>query len=126
MKHRILLAGVALAAAPVAAKGPHPEPLFDSDAPIKVTIQGPMRSLVSNRAEVPRPATMTVDGVTYPITLTTRGITRKTMQVCDFPPLRVAFTKPAPAGSLFDHQQQLKLVTHCKRAENCPQKELLE
>ena len=126
MKHRIVLAGVALAAAPVAAKGPHPEPLFDSDTPIKVTIQGPMRSLVSNRAEVPRPATMTVDGVTYPITLTTRGITRKTMQVCDFPPLRVAFTKPAPPGSLFDHQQHLKLVTHCKRAENFQQKVLLE
>jgi hypothetical protein len=126
MKHRIFLAGFALAASPAAAKGPHPEPLFDSDAPIKVTIQGPIRSLASNRTEVPRPATMTVDGVTYPITLTTRGITRKTIQVCDFPPLRVEFTRPAPAGSLFDHQQHLKLVTHCKRSPDFQQKVLLE
>ena len=43
-----------------------PTPLFASDAPIRVTIKGPMSSLASNRAEVPRPATMTVDGVAYP------------------------------------------------------------
>ena len=66
-----------------------PTPLFASDAPIHVTIQGPMTTLASNRAEIPRTATMTVDGVTYPITLTPRGITRKTSDICDFPPLRV-------------------------------------
>jgi hypothetical protein len=111
-------------AAPAAARPP--EALFASDAPIHVTIQGPMESLASNRAETPRPATMTADGVTYPITLTTRGITRKLRDICQFPPLRVELTRPGPPGSLFEHQHHLKLVTHCKRDAGFQQKLLLE
>jgi hypothetical protein len=101
-----------------------PTPLFASDAPIRVTLQGPMASLASNRSETPRPATMTVDGVTYPIALTPRGIFRKAN--CDFPPLRVELTRPAPAGSLFEHQHKLKLTAFCKRSEGFQQKILLE
>lgn len=121
-----ILAACVLAASSIAANARQPRPLFASDTPIRVTITGPMKLLASNRAKVARAATMTVDGVTYPITLTTRGISRRTIQVCDFPPLRVTFTKPAPDGSLFEHQKHLKLVTHCKRADNFQQKVLLE
>jgi hypothetical protein len=64
--------------------------------------------------------------VTYPIALSPRGITRKTTDICDFPPLRVQLTGAAPAGSLFDRQRRLKLVTHCKRAADFQQKVLLE
>jgi hypothetical protein len=126
MRASIFLAIIALAASPASAKKGEATPLFASDTPIHVTIQGPMGTLAGNRAEVPRPATMTVDGVTYPITLTTRGITRKTTDICDFPPLRVALTRPAPPGSLFEHQKHLKLVTHCKRDVGFQQKVLLE
>lgn len=127
MRFVAYFAALAAIALPAAAKPPVPaNPLFASDAPIKVTIQGPFAALSSNRAEIPRPATMTVDGVTYPITLSPRGITRRTSDVCDFPPLRVELTRPAPAGSLFDHQKRLKLVTHCKRAPDFQQKVLLE
>jgi len=127
MKSWVILATTALAscAASAVAAAP-PTPLFASDAPIHVTIQGPMASLASNRAETARPATMTVDGVAYPIALTPRGITRKTSDICDFPPLRVELTRAAPAGSLFDHQRKLKLVTHCKRSADFQQKVLLE
>ncbi|MEA3081310.1 MAG: hypothetical protein QOD54_978, partial [Sphingomonadales bacterium] len=115
------------ASAATAAKPPTPPtPLFASDAPIHLTIQGPISTLASNRTEVPRPATMTVDGITYPITLSTRGITRKTSDICDFPPLRVELAAPAPPGSLFAHQHRLKLVTHCKRSADFQQKVLLE
>ena len=110
-------AGVANAASP-------PTPLFSSDVPLHVVIQGPISSLASNRSESPRPASMTVDGVTYPITLAARGIFRKAN--CDFPPLRVELSKPAPPGSLFEHQHRLKLTAHCKKAENFQQKVLLE
>ena len=120
-----LAAGCASSALMARAPSP-PTPLFDSDAPIRVVIKGPMASLASNRAEVPRTATMTVDGVAYPVTLTPRGITRKTSDICDFPPLRVELTQPPPKGSLFDHQKKLKLVTHCKRAPDFQQKVLLE
>ena len=127
MRGWIFLASLALAGSTAAAKPPAPPtPLFASDAPIRVTIQGPMSSLVSNRAEVPRPGTMTVDGIAYPITLTPRGITRLNSDVCDFPPLRVELTRPAPAGSLFQGQRRLKLVAHCKRSADFQQKVLLE
>jgi hypothetical protein len=124
MKPWMILAATVLVASAASAK--KPTPLFASDTPIHVTIQGPFSTLASNRAETPRPATMSVDGVSYPITLTTRGITRKRADTCDFPPLRVALTSPAPAGSLFEHQKHLKLITHCKRDAGFQQKVLLE
>ena len=127
MRTWIFLATSALASsAGGAANAAPPTPLFASDTPIHVTIQGPMTSLASNRAETPRPGTMTVDGVVYPIALTPRGITRKTSDICDFPPLRVELTHAAPPGSLFEHQRKLKLVTHCKRSADFQQKVLLE
>src|SRR6476646_438793 len=126
MKALNVVAGVVLAGWATAANAAQPTPLFASDAPIQVTIRGPMGTLASNRAEVPRPATMIVDGVTYPITLSPRGITRKTNDICDFPPLRVTLTQAAPPGSLFQHQRRLKLVTHCKRSADFQQKVLLE
>jgi hypothetical protein len=127
MRGWTFLAAAALGASAASAKSPEqPRPLFASETPIHVTIQGPMSTLASNRAEVPRPATMIVDGITYSITLTTRGITRKSADTCDFPPLRVEFTRPPPPGSLFEHQKHLKLVTHCKRSADFQQKVLLE
>jgi len=126
MKALNVVAGLVLAGWATAANAAQPTPLFASDAPIQVTIRGPMGTLASNRAEVPRPATMIVDGVTYPITLSPRGITRKMNDICDFPPLRVTLTQAAPPGSLFQHQRRLKLVTHCKRSADFQQKVLLE
>src|SRR5256885_14702339 len=114
MKISTYALGLALASSAADAKPPGP--LFASDVPIKITIQGPMSSLASNRSEIPRPATLVADGVTYPVTLTPRGITRLKSEICDFPPLKVEFTRPAPPGSLFQGQRKLKLVTHCKRA----------
>lgn len=124
MKHMIGLAALATASAAGAAQPA--TPLFSSDAPLRITLKGPFSSLVSNRSETPRAASMTVDGITYPITLSPRGITRRTNDICDFPPLRVQLTQAAPPGSLFDHQRRLKLVTHCKRDAGFQQKVLLE
>ena len=127
MRMWIVAAGVALLGSTAAARAPSPPtPLFSSDAPIHVIIQGPISNLVGNRSETPRPATMTVDGVTYPIALTPRGITRLRPDTCDFPPLRVELTQPAPPGSLFHSQRRLKLVTHCKQTSSFQQKVLLE
>jgi hypothetical protein len=127
MRGWVYAAAIALATSAAAAKPPAPpKPLFASDAPIKITIQGPISDLVSNRSATPRPATLTADGITYPITLTPRGITRLTKDVCDFPPLRVELTRPAPAGSLFQGQHRLKLFVHCKRSPEFQQKVLLE
>jgi hypothetical protein len=123
---KALIGFVLVAFASMAVGAKPATPLFASDAPIHVTIAGPIGAMVSNRAEVARPGTMTVDGVTYPITLSPRGITRRTSDTCDFPPLRVTLTSPPPAGSLFEHQRKLKLVTHCRRSPDFQQKVLLE
>ena len=127
MRGWISAIAITLMGSTAAAKAPvPPTPLFASDTPINVTIQGPISQLVSNRAETPRPATLTVDGVTYPIALTPRGITRLRKDICEFPPLRVELTQPAPPGSLFHGQRRLKLFVHCKRDPAFQQKVLLE
>lgn len=124
MQKRILASLSLVVSTPVAA-GPT-TPLFASDTPIQLRIQGPIASLVGNRSEASRPGTMVADGVTYSIALSPRGITRRTSDICDFPPLRVTLTQAAPPGSLFAHQRRLKLVTHCKRPVDFQQKVLLE
>ena len=125
MRGWITLVAMALASSAVIAKpAAQPKPLFASDTPIKITIQGPMQALVANRSSPPLPATLIADGVSYPITLAPRGIFRR--KTCDFPPLKVEFTRPAPPGSLFQGQHHLKLVAHCKRDPGFQQKVLLE
>jgi len=127
MKAWISTLVIALASSAAAAKEPSPPtPLFSSDVPLNITIRGPFATMASNRAEVPRPGTLTADGVSYPITLSPRGITRKTNDICDFPPLRVELSGKAPPGSLMQGQHRLKLVTHCKRDAGFQQKVLLE
>src|SRR3954451_4891503 len=127
MKAWILALAAAAVASAAAAKAPSPPtPLFASDIPIKMTIQGPMTALVGKRGATSWPGTMVVDGVTYPITLTPRGITRLKKDICDSPPPRVDLTQAAPPGSLFQGQHRLKLVTHCNRSEDVQQKVLLE
>lgn len=113
---------LALVSSPAPAK--EPKPLFASDMPIQITIQGPLQTLVSNRNSPPLPATLIADGVTYPITLNARGIFRR--KTCDFPPLKVDFKQPPPPGSLFQGQHDLKLVAFCKRDAGFQQKVLLE
>ena len=116
-------------AAPVAAQTGMPAtPLFASDVPINITIRGPISSLATKRAENPRPGTLTLkdSGTAFPIMLTPRGITRKMSEICSFPPLRVEFGQRPPAGTVFEGQGRLKLVTHCKGSADFQQKVLLE
>jgi hypothetical protein len=103
-------------------------PLFASDAPIRIAIQAQIANLGRHRASGEAiPGTLTdPGGQVLPITLALRGITRRTAEICDFPPLRVQFTTPPPATSVFAGQKQLKLVTHCRNAASFQQYVLLE
>jgi hypothetical protein len=104
------------------------KPLFAADEPIHIVVQAPIPGLIRNRAnESAIPGTLTdPSGQALPITLALRGITRRTSEICDFPPLRVDFTAPPPATSLFAGQKKLKLVTHCRNAPSFQQYVLLE
>ena len=128
---RIWLVGaatIALAAPAGAQGGAPPTPLFASDAPINITIRGPMSALATKRGAGNRPGMLTIkdSGAAFPVMLSPRGITRKMSDICSFPPLRVEFSPRPPAGSLFERQGRLKLVTHCKGSADFQQKVLLE
>jgi hypothetical protein len=124
---RILLSALLLAIASPALAAEAEKPLFQSSEPLRLTIDGPISTIARNRAEEPRAATLTVAGSQpLPITLTTRGITRKAGDICQFPPLKVSFSGRPPEGSVFAGQKSLKLVTHCRSAEPFQQYVLLE
>jgi hypothetical protein len=104
------------------------EPLFATNDPIHITIQAPVGNLARNR-DNPAPVAGTLtdsSGQAMPVTLGLRGITRRSADTCDFPPLRVTFTTPPPPTSVFAHQKRLKLVTHCRNAPGFQQYVLLE
>ncbi len=107
-----------------------PKPLFASEAPLHLTIKGPISRLAGgSRSGAAVPATLTVDGgapETLAITLAARGITRRASDICQFPPLRVEFTDKPGDSSPFAGQKKLKLVTHCKAQAAFQQYLLLE
>ncbi|HVU29052.1 MAG TPA: hypothetical protein VHE36_01505 [Sphingomicrobium sp.] len=104
-----------------------PKPLFASSDPIHITIQGPLSGLIRSRSSGPVQGTLTdPGGQALPVALSARGITRRSADVCEFPPIRVRFTSPPPATSLFAGQKSLKLVTHCRNNPSFQQYVLLE
>lgn len=128
MIRKILLWFVILALGSPALAAAGEKPLFASSDPIRITIAGPMSTFARNRAEEPRAGSITVAGTNrqLPVTLSTRGITRRASDVCQFPPLKVRFTSPPPADSIFAGQKSLKLVAYCRSGESFQQYVLLE
>lgn len=116
----------ALAAPAVAQQ--QPKPLFASDSPLQLTITGPLPQLISNREndQALAGALAGPDGQALPIRLKLRGITRRTAEICEFPPLRIDFTNQPPSASPFAGQNRLKLVTHCRNTPSFQQYLLLE
>jgi len=105
-------------------------PLFASDAPIGISIRGPVNAIAKSaeRSPAARDATMALAGSadSHAIRLSPRGITRRRRETCQFPPLRVDLVQPPAAASLFAGQRRLKLVTHCRPAAGFQQHLLLE
>jgi hypothetical protein len=121
----LALVAAALFASPAAAGE---TPLFSSKEPIEVVITGPVSEIVRKAASSTDPykATLGHDGETLAIELSARGNARRRPENCRFPPLRVKFEGKPPAGSLFEKQKTLKLVTHCRAAQSFERHTLLE
>jgi len=104
------------------------KPLFASSDKIRISIVAPLASLINNRGFRGKVAGTLTDptGQSLPIGLSLRGITRRTAEICSFPPLRVDFTAPPPASSIFAGQKKLKLITHCQNSAAFRQYVLLE
>ncbi|MEO7655546.1 MAG: hypothetical protein ABIS23_07670 [Sphingomicrobium sp.] len=123
----ILSIGLITGTAAIAAD-PASKPLFASTSPMRIAIEAPLAPLFSDRSsEVRVPGTL-VDpaGNRLPITVAMRGITRRTAEICDFPPLHIRFTTPPPPTSAFAGQGKLKLATHCRKAASAETSLLLE
>lgn len=131
-----LLAGAVVAlllALPVAAQDEtrKPRPLFASHEIIQLTIEAPVDRLIRERSreglQVPGRLLLRGDAPeTLPIALALRGRTRRTAEVCPFPPLELRFSARPPGESLFAGQGRIKLVTHCRQTPQFQQHILLE
>ena len=116
--------GVTIATGAIA----QPKPLFSSHAPLSIAIEAPMERLFRDRSSEEAVAGTLTDpaGNRLPITVELRGITRRTEEICAFPPLHVRFTTPPPATSPFAGERKLKLVTHCQNSGSFDRVVLLE
>ena len=94
--------------------------LFADDAPLKVTIEAPLTTLMKERPEEEylegKISFAGDDGIvrTIDLKLRTRGKYRRSKENCDFAPIRLNFRKKQVAGTVFAGQDKLKLVTHCQ------------
>ena len=94
--------------------------LFQSDETLYLTLTMDMKSVFSNReAEESHPAEISysdIDGnnITIPLNISVRGNFRKDSINCDFPPLRLNFSNSTVINTIFDGQDKIKLVTHCR------------
>lgn len=110
MKRALLIAVCLLACAPAFA-----DPLFDSDEVFSITLHGPF-SLMSRERDKSRRYDGQLDWEdrTFDIELEVRGNKRLDKRVCRYPPLRLDLKKDQIDDTLFDKQDDIKLVVQCK------------
>ena len=100
---------VLAAAAPCGAS--ESPPLFNASDVIPVELVGRFKALLDDTAERNRhPMTLRVGDRDLAVEVRVRGKSR--VRVCRFPPLRLYFGDDT-AGTPFEGQESLKLVTHC-------------
>jgi hypothetical protein len=97
------------------------DPLFRSNEPLRVKISAPLRDIARDRDAVAayRPGTVAftdADGSLreLPVQFRPRGKSRRFNKYCQVPPLRLKMPKDEVRGTLFQGQNNLKLVTHCR------------
>lgn len=110
----------------------NPAPLFSSEEMLRMTIvmdvKAVLRDVGDDRREHPAEIIYHADGkeITVPLKVRTRGHFRRDPMNCDFPPLRLNFAKETSANSMFEGQDKLKLVTHCRTRGNKHEQNVLK
>ena len=87
--------------------------LFEENTVLEVNLTGPFSSLFkeeNDRKELP--FVLRDDDLEHTIKIRVRGKSRR--RVCSFPPLRINFSADDTELSIFEGQDRLKLVTHCR------------
>lgn len=106
--------------------------LFSDNSELQLVIEAPLNTLVreSRRSTDPHAGTVTLAGGgeprTWAIQLSARGFSRRTRDLCSFPPLRMAFDGGGRQGTIFQAQNKLKIVVRCRPGANYEQLVVLE
>jgi hypothetical protein len=101
--------------------GPDVPPLFASEAPLEIRIESDFGQIRRDRAD----ENPEYQGLVFvreagggesewPVQIRTRGNFRLMSRICEFPPIRLNFPKRAVEGGVFEGQDKIKLVTHCR------------
>ena len=108
-------------------------PLFNGNDPLALVLTSDFKALGKERNENSLKrfeATIAVGSdpaaTGVPVKLGTRGHSRLRSVTCGFPPIRVEFPETGTAGTPFDGQKNLKLVTHCRDVDDYEQYVLQE
>lgn len=95
-------------------------PLFADDSVLAVTIEAPLTTLMRDRPDevylAGKFSFTNREGIeqTFDLKVRTRGKYRREEEHCKFAPIRLNFRKSQVAGTIFEGQDKLKLVTHCQ------------
>jgi len=108
-------------------------PLFSSHEPLSLRISAPFSDIFRSRGlERPYQAgTVTLTGddgrpVDVEVEVRVRGKSRAKSENCRIPPLRLNFPRKSLDHTVFEGEDKLKLVTHCKDSDSYEQYVLLE
>ncbi|MEE4217538.1 MAG: hypothetical protein V2I48_08020 [Xanthomonadales bacterium] len=116
-------------AMPVAKAGPI-DPLFQDHFTLKVEITAPLSTLVRDRSETEYLAGVfafdEADGTPVELDVQVRARGNFRHRDCDFPPVTLNFRRSQVEGTLFDQQNKLKMVGHCKITRRYEQSVLRE
>ena len=100
------------------AKAGSTDPLFQDHAALRVEITAPFSRLINERPKDREFAGSFSfkgpDGVAVELELKVRARGKYRHTNCDFPPLYLNFKRSQVGGTLFDQQNKLKMVVHCK------------
>ena len=98
--------------------------LFDSDEVLQIKLTGPIGLIISDREEDPEDysALLSYEGangehISIPVEVRTRGNFRRNPDNCNFPPLRITFSDEYTSSTIFEGQDEVKLVTHCMTSQ---------
>ena len=96
-------------------------PLFQSDETLDMTLDMDIRKVLKdigdNRNQHPAELSyLSQDGDTLklPVRIQTRGHFRRDPMNCDFPPLRLNFSEKEAMNTIFEGQDKIKIITHCR------------
>lgn len=112
---------------------PDPNLLFKSSEPIKLIIQMDMVKVLNDKSEDPEYSSayliQLLEGnqiKKFNIKIKARGNTRRTSNICEFPLLKINFKKESTLNSVFEGQDKIKMVTHCREDEKYQNYAMLE